>query len=62
MLQILTMPIKDCQLLHTIQVCHDIPVTGRQCDGLDLENCQEVAVSELKCRQVLLFDNETDSD
>jgi len=34
------------------QVCHDIPVTGRQCDGLDLENCQEVAVSELKCRQV----------
>jgi len=34
------------------KVCHEVPVTGRQCDGLDLENCQEVAVNELKCRQV----------
>jgi len=34
------------------EVCHDIPVTGRQCDGLDLENCKEVAVNELICRQV----------
>merc|ERR1712192_175487 len=34
------------------EVCHDIPVTGRQCDGFDLENCKEVAVNELKCWQV----------
>jgi len=34
------------------EVCSDVPVTGSQCDGLDLENCQEVAVNELKCRQV----------
>jgi len=36
----------------TGEVCHDVPVTGRQCDALDLENCREVAVKELKCRQV----------
>ena len=34
------------------KVCSDVPVTGSQCDGLDLENCQEVPVNKLKCRQV----------
>merc|ERR550519_2976735 len=36
----------------TGEVCSDVPVTGSQCDGLDLENCKNVPVKELKCRQV----------
>ena len=35
------------------QVCLDVPLIGRKCDGLDLTTCQDVVLYDLNCQQVI---------